>query len=138
MIEGQQLLVGERLQKLDDEKWIAGRFVQHQLRQRLDARNVVMQRLGDQLLDVQLGQRCQRDLIDPAPRIANGLELARQRVRGVHLVAAVGAHQHQVAYIRAGQQVPKQVERCRVEPLQVVEKQRQRMVFPGKHTDKAA
>ncbi|MNK97407.1 hypothetical protein D3C87_1177390 [compost metagenome] len=137
VIERQQLLLGERMQELDHKKWIARGLVQHQLRQRFDMRNLVMQRLGDQLLDVRLGQRCQRDLFDPAARSANGLELARQRVGDIHFVAAIGAHQHQVAHVRAGQQILQQVERCRVEPLQIVEKQGQRMLGPGKHTDKA-
>ena len=30
-----------------------------------------------------------------------------------------------------------QIERCRIEPLQIIKEQRQRMFRPGKHTEKA-
>ena len=51
---------------------------------------------------------------------------------GIDLVVAVGADQQQVAYLRPGQQILEQIERRRVEPLQIVEEQRQRMVGRAK------
>ena len=41
----------------------------------------------------------------------------------------------QVPHIRLGQQILEQIERRRVEPLQVVEEQRQRMLRPGEDAD---
>src|SRR5262245_37954927 len=81
------------------------------------------------------GERRQRDFIDPAARVPDGLELDHQRMRGIDLVVAVGADQQQVPQIRVGQQVFEQVERRGIEPLQVVEKERKRMLRPGKYTD---
>ena len=41
----------------------------------------------------------------------------------------------QVLQIRLRQQILEQIERRRVEPLQVVEEERQRMLRPGEHAD---
>ena len=43
----------------------------------------------------------------------------------------------QVLQIRPGQQILEQIERRRVEPLQIVEEQRQRMFRPGEDADEA-
>ena len=40
---------------------------------------------------------------------------------GIDFVVAVGADQHQVLHIRPGQQILEQIERRRIEPLQIVE-----------------
>ena len=55
---------------------------------------------------------------------------------GIDLVVAIGADQHEVLQIRPGQQILQEVERRRVEPLQVVEEQRQWMFRPGENADK--
>src|SRR4051812_47331244 len=83
------------------------------------------------------GERRQRDLIDLDARVPDGLELAGQRMRGIDLVVPVGPDQHQVPQVRTCQQILEQVERRSVEPLQVVEKERKRMLRPGKYTDEA-
>src|SRR6516164_1686350 len=67
--------------------------------------------------------------------LANRLELAHQRMRRSHLVASIGADQHQVLRIRLGRQIFQQVETGCVEPLQIVQKQRQRMFRSGKDVD---
>ncbi|MCY1413983.1 hypothetical protein D9M71_294210 [compost metagenome] len=84
------------------------------------------------------GQRRQADLVDAHAGLTASLQLARQRMTGVHLVVAVGAHQHQVAQLRMGQQVFQQVEGRRIQPLQVVEEQRRRVIGTGEHSDEAA
>ena len=53
---------------------------------------------------------------------------------GVDLVVPVSADQHQVLHIRLGQQILDQIEGGRVEPLQIVEEQCQRMLGPGAKT----
>ena len=65
----------------------------------------------------------------------DGVELAHQRMGGGDFVVAIGADQHEVLQIRPGQQILQQIERRRVEPLQVVEEERQRMLRPGEHAD---
>ena len=56
---------------------------------------------------------------------------------GIDFVVAVSANQHQVLHIRPGQQILEQIERCRIEPLQVVEEQRERMFRPREYADKS-
>ncbi|MNN09730.1 hypothetical protein D3C81_1226260 [compost metagenome] len=57
---------------------------------------------------------------------------------GIHLVVTVRAHQHQVAQLRMGEQVFEQVEGRRIQPLQVVEEQHQRVIGTGEHADETA
>jgi len=59
-------------------------------------------------------------------------------MRGCDFVIAVGADEEKIAEIGPAQQVFQQVERRRVEPLQVIEEERQRMFRPSEHADKLA
>ena len=54
---------------------------------------------------------------------------------GIDFVVPVGADQHQVPHIRPGQQILEQIERCRVEPLQIVEEQGERMLLARENTE---
>ena len=65
------------------------------------------------------------------------VELTHQRMDGVDFVVPVGADQHQVPDIWLGQQILEQIQRSRVEPLQIVEEQRERMLGPREDTDKS-
>ena len=56
---------------------------------------------------------------------------------GIDLVVPICADQHQVLHIRTGSKILEQIERRRVEPLQIVEEQRQRMFRPREHSDKS-
>src|ERR1700722_10631662 len=56
---------------------------------------------------------------------------------GINLVVSVGADQQQMLRVRLGQKVLDQIERCRVEPLQIIEEQGQRM-FPCEYADKSS
>src|SRR6516165_217733 len=55
---------------------------------------------------------------------------------GIHFVVAIGANQKEILNLRAVNQCPNQVERSRVDPLEVVQEDHQRMLLGGKHTDK--
>ena len=55
---------------------------------------------------------------------------------GSDFVVAVGTDQHEVLQIRTGQQVLQKIERHPVEPLQIIEEQRQWMLRPGEDADK--
>src|ERR1700737_1138954 len=57
---------------------------------------------------------------------------------GTDLVVPVGTNEQQVLQIRASQEILEQVERCCVQPLQIVEKQRQRMLVLFQHTDESS
>ena len=54
----------------------------------------------------------------------------------INFVVPVGADQHQMFHARPSQQILHQIERCRVEPLQIVEEYGQRM-FPCEYADKS-
>src|SRR4029450_8647456 len=50
-------------------------------------------------------------------------------------VVAVGADQQQVLHVRPGQKILEHIERCGVEPLHVIEEERQRMFRSRKYAD---
>src|ERR1700733_10651663 len=138
MIEAEQALFGERVKKLNDEERVACGLLLHQQRQRRDMGWIVAKRIRDQLLEVVTGERRQVDLLDQRSGLADRIELASQRMRGVDLIVPVSADQHQVLQIRPDQQILKQIESRSIEPLQIVEKERQRMFLPGKNTHESA
>ena len=55
----------------------------------------------------------------------------------VDLVVPIGPDQQEVPDIGLGQQFLKQVERCRVQPLKVIEEQRERMLVPREDAEEA-
>src|SRR5262249_41485277 len=56
-------------------------------------------------------------------------------MRCSNFVIAVGADEEKIAEVGAAQQVFQQVERRRIQPLQVIEEQRQGMFRPREDTD---
>jgi hypothetical protein len=56
-------------------------------------------------------------------------------VRRTDFVVTVGSDQHQVPHVRIGNQVLQQLKGCRVQPLQIVEEQRKRVLRPGERAD---
>src|ERR1700674_4508885 len=87
--------------------------------------------------EVFTGKRRKRDLLYPSAGALDGVELAPQRMGGINLVIPVSPNQHQMLHVRLGQQILQQVKRRRVQPLQIVEEQRQRVLRPGEHGEKA-
>ena len=108
-----------------------------QLRQRGGTLRFAMKRIRNQLSQIFTGQRRKDDLLHCRSGSADRVELAHQRMGGIDFVVSVGADQHQVVHVRLGQQILEQVERCRVEPLQIVEEQGKRMFRPRKYADKS-
>ena len=107
----------------------------HQLRERGGALRLAAKRIRNELCDVFTGERRKRDLLHVRSRVPDRFELAHQRMGRSDFVVPVSADQHQVLHVRLGQQILEQIERRRVEPLQVVEEQRQRMFRPREHAD---
>ena len=122
MIEGQQPLFGERREKLKHEERVARGLAVHELRERRNARRFATKPVGNQPPDLFLVKGPELDLANLRPAALNGCELPRQRMVGVDLVVPVGADQQQMSNVRLGHQVLKQIERRRVQPLQIVEK----------------
>lgn len=56
---------------------------------------------------------------------------------GTNFVVAVSANQQQVLYIRPGQQILKQIERCCIEPLEIIKEQGERMFRPREYADES-
>src|SRR4029077_19870571 len=56
---------------------------------------------------------------------------------GIDLVLVIGTDQHEVLKIRAGQQILEQIERRRIQPLQIVEEQRQGLLWLRENLDEA-
>src|SRR5262245_7219738 len=54
----------------------------------------------------------------------------------INFVVSVRAEQHQMAQIGLRQKILDQIESCQIDPLQIVEKQSQRMLLPREHSDK--
>ena len=107
------------------------------LRKRRGALRLAAKRVRNQLPKVLSGERRQLDLRDLSAGGLDGVELSHQRMGGSDFVVAIGADQHEVLQIRPGQQILQQIERRRVEPLQIVEEQRQWMFRPGEYADEA-
>ena len=139
MVEESSAFSDQRGQKLDDEERVAAGLLVHQLRERRGARrrrsaarraiSCADDRRGASGAEA-ISCTCRR-----ACRIASSVRM--QRMRGVDLVVAVGADQQQVLHVGLGQQLLDQIERGRVEPLQIVEEQRERMLRPREHADEA-
>ena len=127
MIEDEQLFLRERRQKLNREKRIAAGLLMHQLRERRGARRFGMESIGKQPCHVVTGKGRKGNLVHRRSRLTDRVELAHERMGGTDFVVPVGPDQHQVAHVRLGQQVFDEIQGGRVEPLQVVEEQRQRM-----------
>ena len=108
-----------------------------QLRQRSGALRFAVKRIRNQPSQVFTGQGRKDDLLHDRSSLADRFELAHQRMGGINFVVSVGADQHQVLHIRLGQQILEQIERCRVEPLQIIEEQGQRMFRPCEYADKS-
>src|SRR5262245_4804422 len=109
----------------------------HQLRQRRGAFKLAVKCIPNQRLYVLTGKGCKRDFIDLGARALDGLKLDPQGMCGIDFIVAISTNQHQVLQIRLDQQILQQVECGRVEPLQIVEKERQRMLGSGKDANES-
>ena len=55
---------------------------------------------------------------------------------GTDLVVAIGAHQQQMPRLRLGEQIFEEVQRRRIQPLQIVEEQHERVLRLREHAEK--
>src|SRR4029077_820703 len=137
VIETEQSIFSERRYELNGEKRIATGLIVHQLPERRGALRLTAKSLRDQLSEMLWFERPERDLRHFSASGPDGVELPHQRMGGCDFIVAIGADQHEVLQIRPAQQILQQIERRRVEPLQVVEDERQRMFRPSEHADEA-
>src|SRR5450631_12909 len=137
IVECEQTLLDKYGNQLIGEEWIARRLLMDQFCQRGDAFGCAVKRIPNQPPQVFTGERRKDNFVHDRARLADRFKLADQRMGGIDLVISVGPDQHQMLYVRLGQQILQQVQRCGVEPLQIVEEQRQWVLRPGEHGEKA-
>jgi hypothetical protein len=95
-----------------------------------------VERIGDQLRDMLSGKRPQGDLVHDHPGLANRLELPHQRMVGSEFVVSIRSDDQQVPDVAPDQRFD-EIERGGVEPLQIVEKERERPLRAGEHLNES-
>ncbi len=100
MVEDEHSLFGERRDELNGEERISARLLAHQLRERRRALRLAAKRVRDQLPEVLLGERRQRNLGHLGAGVLQGIELLPQRMDGIDFVIAICADQQEVPQIR--------------------------------------
>ena len=83
-------------------------------------------------------ERREHDLVHPRPSLAQAVQRQHEGVRRADFVVAIGADQQQVACLTPANQVFDQSKSRGVDPLQVVEKQHQRVLGLGEHVEERA
>jgi len=91
--------------------------------------HLAMQGIGDELPHIVEPEGLQLYLIDPCTGLVDRLEHAYQRVMRAHLVLPVGPYQQHMLHLRVRDQVLDQVERLGIQPLQIIKKQRERVLL---------
>ena len=110
----------------------------NQLRERIGALRFAVKRVRQQLhADQSRASGVSNDVLHCRSGLTDRVELAHQRVGGTDLVVPVRADEQQVLQIGARQQVFEQVERRSVQPLQIVEEERERMLGSREYADEA-
>ena len=108
----------------------------HELRQRQRAFRLGHRSASaNQLAQVSMLERPQHDFLHDRAALADRRELPHQRMRRVDLVVPIRADEQEVLRLGLDEDVLQQLERRAIEPLQIVEEQRQRMLGAREHTD---
>ena len=98
---------------------------------------LAMQAICHEPRDIVEPKGCQHDLTDRRSGIANRLQRPQKRGRGADLVVSIGPDQKQVPHLRVRDQVLEEVERRCIQPLQIIEEQRQRMLLSREYLEEA-
>src|ERR1700682_2346572 len=91
--------------------------------------------IGKELTDIGESEWGQHDLANPRSGFADRIQHPQKWVRRTDLVVPIGADQHQVPHLRVRDQMLEQVERRRIKPLQIVQKQRERVLLAREHPE---
>ena len=97
-----------------------------------------MQRIRHELRHIVERQRGEHDVTHGGPGLADGLHGPHERVRRAHLVVAIGADEQEMLDVGVGHDVFEQLERRRVQPLEVVEEERERMFLAREHAEEGS
>src|SRR5205807_3530164 len=123
-------------QELDGEERVAFALLEHQRSQGPHARGIGVQGIGEQPLDVVPQERRKHDLPHLSTGSPDSRQHPRERVRGTDLVVAISTDQEQVAHVRVEQEMLDQIEGRGIQPLQVIQEQRERVLRACKHAEK--
>src|SRR6202163_243543 len=97
-----------------------------------------MQSIGDKPSDIIELEGRQHDLPDRRSGFADRLQRPQKRMRRTDLVVPVGADQQQMPHLGVRDQMLEKIERCCIQPLQIIEEQRERMFLVREHYEEAA
>src|ERR1700751_1063904 len=90
-----------------------------------------MHRIAHEPADIVEPERRQHNLIDWRSSFSDRLQRPHKRVTRVNLVIPVGSDQQHMTCLRIRNQTLKKVERCCIQPLQIIKKEGERMFWPG-------
>ena len=82
---------------------------------------IAVQRITDKLADSVEPERREDNFFHFHSGLADRTQRPRERVGRTHLVVAISADQQQMVQLRVRDQVFKKVERCCIQPLQIIE-----------------
>jgi len=136
MSKGEHSFIGERRNELNGEERIATRLLVHQFCERRAAFGLTAKGVRNQLPEMLSAERPKGDFLYPSASGLDRIELAHERMGCRDFVVAVGADEEKIAKFGPAQQVFQQVERRRVEPLQVIKEERERMFWASENADK--
>src|ERR1700675_606037 len=137
MIEAEQPLVGQGDKELDRGVRVDGRLLLEPTSQWPCAPRFAVERIGDEPANIVELKGCQHYLAHPHIGIANRSESPQKRGGGSDLVVPVRPDQKQVLNLRMRDQVLDEIERRGIQPLQIVEEQRERMFLAREHAQEA-
>src|ERR1700693_2881104 len=123
---------------MNTKEGIPAGFLLHQLRQRSRALRFAMQSFGDEPANILESEGRQHDLMYARVGLADCLKLSQKWVPGADLIVPVRTDQQQGPHLSVRDQVLEQVERRSIQPLQIVEKQRQRVLLPREDAEEAS
>ncbi len=96
-----------------------------------------MQCIGDEPVDIIEPEGCQHYLTHPHIGIADRIESPQKRMGRTDLVVPVGSNQKQMPHFRVRGQMLEEVERCCIQPLQIVKEQGERVLLAREHPEEA-
>ena len=109
----------------------------HMPHERFQPRRVLVKTLGDEPAQISGGQRAKYDISHDRSLVADRVQHPHERMGRAHLVVPVCADQQQVPDLRVSDQVLYQLEGGCIQPLQVVEEERKRVLRLGENAEES-
>ncbi len=125
----------QRGEELDREERVGARLLRDDRREGRGLARTRAERVRDQQGEILRGERADRDAGEPGARVARRLQGRDERVRGRHLVVAVGADDEEEAQVGVGHQIMDEREAGGIGPLKVVEEEREGAFLAGERRD---